>query len=162
MVGVLVQAQVRHHHRRVADLGVDVPQRHLDDAGRVIRRRAAAVLDRRDPEQDQPADSRLDRVDGRLAQAVPGVLDHPWHRPDGLRLADPLLDEHRQDKINWPDGYLRHQAPQRRTAPEPARARGGEACTHRRITPHSPPVPTPGVVKVPPAEGVSSRNPLRG
>ena len=62
-------------------------------AGRVL------LLVLRHAEQHQPADARLDRLRGGLAQGVPGVLDHARHRADRLRLADALLDEQRQDQV---------------------------------------------------------------
>ena len=107
VVGVLVQAQVGHEHGGVAHLGGQVPERELDDAGRVVGRRAAAVLDGGNAEQDQPADARVHRLGGGLPQAVPGVLDDAGHGADRLRLGDALLDEHGQHQVGGPYGRSR-------------------------------------------------------
>ena len=42
------------------------------------------------PNTISPPTPAADRLGGRLAQAVPGVLDHAGHRADRLRLADAL------------------------------------------------------------------------
>ena len=86
VVGVLVQAQVGDQHGRVADLGGQPAQRHLDDPVRVVGRRAAAVLRRRDPEQHQPADAGVHRLVRGLGQRLDGVLHDPGHRRHRRRL----------------------------------------------------------------------------
>ena len=124
VIGVLVQAQVGHEHGGVA---------HLGGAG---RRRASwempagssaaeppRVLGRGHAEQDQPAHPGAYRFGGGLAQAVPGVLDHARHRADRLRLAEPFLDEHRQDQVGW-DGP-------RSARPGAAQGRGAGAAGRR-------------------------------
>jgi hypothetical protein len=55
------------------DLGGQVAQRQLDDAVGIIGRRAPAVLNRRDAEDDEPADARRDRLGGRLPQDLLGL-----------------------------------------------------------------------------------------
>jgi hypothetical protein len=87
VIGVLAHAQVGEDDAVVADLGAQVGQGELGDARGVVGGRAAAVLDRGHAEHDQAADAGPGRLRGRLAQAVPGVLDDAGHRADRLRLA---------------------------------------------------------------------------
>ena len=80
VVGELVEAQVAHHHDRVADLGDDVGDRDVEDPVGVERAGAGGVLRLRDAEQHDAAEPGLGRLGGRLAQRVAGVLDDAGHR----------------------------------------------------------------------------------
>ena len=130
VIGVLAHAQVGEDDAVVADLGAQVGQGELGDARGVVGGRAAAVLDRGHAEHDQAADAGPGRLRGRLAQAVPGVLDDAGHRADRLRLADALLDEHRQHQFAGAQRGLGHQGAQGGRPPQPPGTGGGEASGH--------------------------------
>ncbi len=99
VVGVLVQAEVRHDHQIVADFRNEIGESELHDPGRVVRGRTAAVLVRGDAEQNEPADTGPGRLHRRLAQRFPGVLHHAGHGRDRRRSVDALLDEQRQHEV---------------------------------------------------------------
>src|ERR1017187_9755923 len=130
VVGVFIQAQVRHEHRGPAHLSGQVGQGRCEDPRRVVGGRAAGVLDRRDAEEHEPTDARLHRLGGGLTQAVPGVLDDAWHGTHRLRLADSFLDEQRQHQVGRLDAGLGDEAPKRRGAAQPARPCCGKLGGH--------------------------------
>ena len=138
VVGVLAHAQVSHDDAGVADLGAQVGQRELGDAHRVVAGRAPAVLDRGDAEYDQPAHARGRRLRGRLAQAVPSVLDDAGHRADRLRLGDAFLDEHGQHQFAGAQRGLGHEPAQGRRAAQPPGTYDGESSAHIRYLAVSP------------------------
>ena len=112
--GELVQAQVAHHHGGVADLGDHVPDRDVEDAVRVDAAGAGRVPVARHAEQHDPADAGLDRLGGRLAQRVPGVLDHPRAcEAIGRGSVSPSLTNIGSDQLGRVDAGLRDQPPQR-------------------------------------------------
>ena len=99
VVGELVQAQISHQNGAVAKLATQRAQCDVEDAVRVLGPGALRVLVRGDAVQHQPADSGLDRLDGRFAQRLLRVLDDARHRGDGNRLGGVLADEHREHEI---------------------------------------------------------------
>ena len=128
VVGELVQAQVGHQDRGVADLADEVAQGHVEHAVGVIGPGAARVLllVLGHAEDHQPAHAVLDRVDRRLDQRFLRVLDDAGHAADRHRLADALADEHRQHEIARAHLHLADQPAQRGRAAQPARARRRE------------------------------------
>jgi hypothetical protein len=128
--GELVQAQVRHDHRGVADLGDDVPDRHVEDARRVGAAGTDLVALGGHAEEHEATDAGTNRLDRRLAQRVAGVLDHAGHRGDRLRLGEPFPHEHRQDQLGRGDPGLRDQPAHGRALPQ---ASGTNRGIHRRL-----------------------------
>jgi len=54
------------------------------------------------------------------------VLENAWHGTDLTRCVDAVGDEHRQNEVPGFERGLCHESPERRSAPEPARAMSGK------------------------------------
>ena len=126
VVGELVEAGVGHDDGGVADLGADVAQRHVEHAVRVDARAPLRVAAGGHPEEHQPADARGDRLGGRLAQRLAGVLHDARHGRDRHRLVDALPDEQGQHELAGPQVGLGDQPSHRGRGAQPPRPVGGE------------------------------------
>ena len=124
VVGVLVQAQVAHDDRVVAELVAQRADRPLRDAVGVPRLGAFGVLARRDPEQHERPHARRRRSRGLLAERLDRVLELAGHRRDRRRLGDALLHEQRRDQVGGVEAVSRTSA--RRAAVR--RRRRGRCC----------------------------------
>ena len=139
VVGVLVEAAVRHHDQPIADLVAQVPQRQLHDAVRVPGLGALGVLAPRDPEEDDGGHAERGELGHLLAQALPRVLDDAGQRGDGLRLVDPLPDEERRHQVVDREAGLGHEPAEGRRGAQAAGSvlgerHGADARTSREPT----------------------------
>ncbi len=133
VVGVLVEAEVGHHHQLVADLVADVVQGELGDAvgGPGLGALGVLAVGGRDAEEDDARDAEVGESPDLLAQRLSGVLDDPRHRWDGCRLGDTGPDEQGRHQVVDRQPGLGHQPAQGRRAPQPPQPPGGKAHSPR-------------------------------
>ena len=84
VVGVLVDAQIGHHHHAIADRLVQVCQGQLHNPLRIEGLRADGILGGRDPEENERADPEIGKVSGFGEKAGSRVLHHSRQRDDRI------------------------------------------------------------------------------
>ena len=126
VVGELVEAGVGHDDGVVADLGPHVAQRHVEHAVGVDAGAAPRVATGGHAEEHQAADARRDRLRGRLAQRLAGVLHDAGHGRDRHRLVDALADEQGQHELAGPQVGLGDEPTHRGRGTQPPGPVGGE------------------------------------
>src|SRR5699024_970716 len=128
VVGELVQAQVGHDHRRVAELRAQPGEGPVEDPLRIGGAGADGVLVLGHAEEHHAAHAALHRLGRGAGQGVQSVLLDAGHRGDGAVLRRALAHEHRQHEIRRARRVLAHPGPHRgaRARPAPAIDGGGE------------------------------------
>ena len=121
VIGVLVDAQVGHHHHPITHRLAAFGQSHLHNSLRGERLRADGVLGGRDAEQDERADAQVRQLADLGHEALTGVLQHARQRRDGLRRVDALADEQRGHHLPRMEPGLGHQFAYGRRRPESTR-----------------------------------------
>ena len=99
VIGVFVEAQIRHQHDLIAEPVTQVAQRDLDDAVGVIGARTHRVLAFGNPEQHHRRHTEVDELTDLVDHRAPIELEHPRQRGDLHRRVDALAHEQRGDEV---------------------------------------------------------------